>query len=865
MLALPFIGFAQQRLDISGEWTVCIDGNEKHSIQLPNTLDGAGLGEANTLTPALTKPQLSRLTRKHSFTGQATYQRGITITKEMAGKTLELLLERVMWRSRLLVDGKDLGQIQESLVSPHVYRIKGLTEGKHTLTLIIDNNKLHDISVDNLAHSYTNDTQIMWNGVLGRMELGVEPQINDVQVYPDVDKSCISVKVMADKPAFLLDGMQVSATCTADGEYVILINNMKLWNEFTPNLYTLTVAAGSQQKTVTFGMRSFKAKGNRLLINGKPTFLRGTLECCIFPLTGTPPTDERGWVKVFSTAREYGLNHLRFHSWCPPEAAFRVADKMGFYCQVELPNWSLKVNQDSATARFLYQEFDNIIRNYGNHPSLCIISCGNELQPDFKFLNELTHYMKTQDARHLYVTSTFTFEKGHGVKQEPEDDIFITQWTDNGWVRGQGVFDEKVPDFKSDYREAAKNITVPLVSHEIGQYSVYPNIREIDKYTGVLDPLNFKAIRNDLQKKGLLHKADDYLKASGKLAAILYKEEIERAMKTPQQSGFQLLDLHDFPGQGTALVGLLDAFWDSKGLVEPQRFREACAPVVPLAQFDKAVWKANETFSARVDVANYSLESIDGKQICWQIVDDMGDVYAEGTGRDISAGLNKVAVAKRLELIVSIKGTPWRNRWNIWVYPDVIMPQNKQIVVTASIDEALKALNKGKKVLFSPKKESVKGLEGKFLPVFWSPVHFPKQAGTMGLLCNPRHPALASFPTDMHSDWQWWNLVKRSRVMVLDSIAPVSPIVESVDNFVNNRRLAQVFEAKVGKGSLIFSSIDLLSDAQLPEFRQMQYSLLNYMNGSEFHPTSLLTERELRSLLLNEATEQKTDATSIYD
>ena len=865
ILALPFIGFAQQRLDISGEWTVCIDGNEKHSIQLPNTLDGAGLGEANTLTPALTKPQLSRLTRKHSFTGQATYQRGITITKEMAGKTLELLLERVMWRSRLLVDGKDLGQMQESLVSPHVYRIKGLTEGKHTLTLIIDNNKLHDISVDNLAHSYTNDTQIMWNGVLGRMELGVEPQINDVQVYPDVDKSCISVKVMADKPAFLLDGMQVSATCTADGEYVIPINNMKLWNEFTPNLYTLTVAAGSQQKTVTFGMRSFKAKGNRLLINGKPTFLRGTLECCIFPLTGTPPTDERGWVKVFSTAREYGLNHLRFHSWCPPEAAFRVADKMGFYCQVELPNWSLKVNQDSATARFLYQEFDNIIRNYGNHPSLCIISCGNELQPDFKFLNELTHYMKTQDSRHLYVTSTFTFEKGHGVKQEPEDDIFITQWTDNGWVRGQGVFDEKVPDFKSDYREAAKNITVPLVSHEIGQYSVYPNIREIDKYTGVLDPHNFKAIRDDLQKKGLLHKADDYLKASGRLAAILYKEEIERAMKTPQQSGFQLLDLHDFPGQGTALVGLLDAFWDSKGLVEPQRFREACAPVVPLAQFDKAVWKANETFSARVDVANYSLESIDGKQICWQIVDDMGDVYAEGTGRDISAVLNKVAVAKRLELIVSIKGTPWRNRWNIWVYPDVIMPQNKQIVVTASIDEALKALNKGKKVLFSPKKESVKGLEGKFLPVFWSPVHFPKQAGTMGLLCNPRHPALASFPTDMHSDWQWWNLVKRSRVMVLDSIAPVSPIVESVDNFVNNRRLAQVFEAKVGKGSLIFSSIDLLSDAQLPELRQMQYSLLNYMNGSEFHPTSLLTERELRSLLLNEATEQKTDATSIYD
>ena len=886
LLALPLFVFAQQRLDLSGEWKVSLNNSGVQTIMLPNTLDGAGIGEPNTLSPALTKPQLSRLTRKHSFIGEAKYQREITITKKLAGKPLELLLERVMWRSRLLIDGQDAGQTQESLVSPHVFHIKGLTEGKHTITLIIDNRKLHEISVDNLAHSYTNDTQIMWNGVLGRMELSMAPVITDVQVYPDVEKQQVDIKVKgcAADYGFALDGCNVVPTKVGDGEYVLPISNMKLWDEFTPNLYTLTVTALqsaphskskrqvisqlsplTSQLSVSFGMRSFKAQGNRLLINGKPTFLRGTLECCIFPLTGTPPTDERGWMKVFTTAREYGLNHLRFHSWCPPEAAFRVADKMGFYCQVELPNWSLKVNQDSATAKFLYQEFDNIIRNYGNHPSLCIISCGNELQPDFKFLNELTHYMKTQDPRHLYVTSTFTFEKGHGVKQEPEDDIFITQWTDNGWVRGQGVFDERVPDFKSDYREAAKDITVPLVSHEIGQYSVYPNIREIEKYSGVLAPLNFKAIRNDLQKKGLLHKADDYLKASGKLAVILYKEEIERAMKTPQQSGFQLLDLHDFPGQGTALVGLLDAFWDSKGLVEPQRFREACAPVVPLALFDKAVWKANETFTACVDIANYSLESMEDKTICWQLSDEMGDVYAEGSGKNITIILNKVSVAKRFELIVSIKDTPWRNRWNIWVYPEVVLPQDKKILVTSNIDEALKGLNKGKKVLFSPKKETVKGLEGKFLPVFWSPVHFPKQAGTMGLLCDPRHPALAHFPTDMHSDWQWWNLVKRSRVMVLDSIAPVSPIVESVDNFVNNRRLAQIFEAKVGKGTLIFSSIDLLTDSNLPEIRQMQYSLLRYMQSSEFHPSSSLPEADLRSLLLKESTEQKTAATSIYD
>ena len=298
--------------------------------------------------------------------------------------------------------------------------------------------------------------------------------------------------------------------------------------------------------------------------------------------------------------------------------------------------------------------------------------------------------------------------------------------------------------------------------------------------------------------------------------------------------------------------------------------------MVPLAQFDKAVWKADETFTAKVDIANYSFETMADKTISWQLNDEAGNAYAEGTGENIKIALNKVEKAQRLELVVAIKDTPWRNRWSIWVYPEVKFldkPSGKaerivesgKLIVTGDVDEAMKALKKGKKVLLSPKTATIKGLEGKFLPVFWSPVHFPKQAGTMGLLCNPQHPALANFPTEMHSNWQWWNLVKRSRVMVLDSIAPVQPIVESVDNFVNNRRLAQVFEAKVGKGSLIFSSIDLLTDAHLPELRQMQYSLVQYMLSDAFKPAMQLSEQDVRSLILEKSVDQKTDANSIYN
>ena len=874
---------AQQTIDLSGQWQLSLDSVQparyNDVITLPSTLDMAGKGTPNTLSPKLEKPQLSRLTRKFSHIGPAWYQREVTVPESMANRPLELRLERVLWKSRLYIDGKDTGLTQESLTTPHLYRIEqGLTAGSHVLTLMIDNRQQYDISVDQLCHSYTNDTQTKWNGVLGEMTLRALPDvyINKVEVFPDVKRQKVRVIVtlsqMPKTPVRISVDNTLRQELRASGitsETEIDIPDMKTWSEFCPTLYRLRVEAGDDVRELDFGMREIATEGNRLLMNGYPVFLRGTLECCVFPLTGAPAMDERGWLKTFETAREWGLNHLRFHSWCPPEAAFRVADRLGMYLQVELPVWSLTVNKDSATSRFLYDEAERILTNYGNHPSLCIISCGNELQPDFKFLNQLTAWMKQRDPRHLYATSSFTFEKGHGQHPEPEDQVFITQWTDHGWVRGQGVFDEQVPEFRTDYRDAARDVRVPLIAHEIGQYAVYPNIAETEKYTGVLDPLNFKAIQGDLRQKGLLSKAPLYTQASGRLAALLYKEEIERAMKTPQQSGIQLLGLQDFPGQGTALVGLLDAFWDSKGVIEPSRFREFCAPVVPLAWFDKAVWTQDETFRADLGMADYSMGTLASNRLVWEINDEQGCQLFSGEGNSVSASLAGIREATRLELVARIDGTPYRNRWSFWVYPNLETHKltnlkTHELILTQDIDEAVKQLKRGKRVLFSPRMEQVNGLEGKFLPVFWSPVHFPKQAGTMGLLAHPEHPALRHFPTDQNSDWQWWRLVKRSRVMVLDSIPQVDPIVESVDNFVRNRRLARVFEARVGKGSLLMSSFDLIG-SELPEARQLLYSLQQYVASPDFQPRASITEAELRQLVLREAKEEKTGATSIYE
>ena len=761
-----------------------------------------------------------------------------------------------------------------------------------------------------LAHAYTEDTQVKWNGVLGRMELKAENDVKlqQVNVYPDIAGKRIKVKavLVRTNPQTTQAEITLQVNCAETGkayepqtypaafphdtvciekEYA-LDEDMRLWDEFSPALYTLHASCHTRQGTdryeTTFGMREIGHTDGYLTINGNRIFLRGTLECCIFPLTGTPPTDEAGWEKVFSTAKAWGLNHLRFHSYCPPEAAFKVADRMGFYLQVELPNWSLTVGKDTATNRFLYQEFDRIIAAYGNHPSFCMLSAGNELQPDFQFLNAFVGYMKRQDNRHLYATTTFTFEQGHGTQPEPEDDFFVTQWTDKGWIRGQGVFDAEEPNFNKDYRKAAEGIKVPLISHEIGQYSVYPDMKEIGNYTGTLEPLNLKAIQKDLEKKGLAGKAERYLQASGRFAVQLYKEEIERAMKTPQFSGYQLLGLQDFPGQGTALVGLVNAFWESKKLTDERYFRQFCSPVVPLARFEKATWTTNETFAAQVEIANYYKEDIRGKHILWQLTDKTG--YEVGRGKldagtfkkgtvtsagEIHAGLEKVRNAAQLYLKVTIEDTDWENSWSIWVYPPLKELNAGDVVLTQDISQALSALEAGKKVLLSPRPDKLEGLEGKFLPVFWSPVHFPKQAGTMGILCDPKHPALLHFPTEMHSDWQWWNLVKHSKVLVMDSLPDLQPIIEVTDNFVNNRRLASVFETKYGKGKLIMSSIDLLSteSKQKPEVKQLLYSLTQYMNSADFVPTGTVSKQDLLSFFSkqNKGVEKRTDARSIYE
>ncbi len=905
-------------LSLAGTWKVSLREPRTtpatwQPIALPGTLEDAGIGEPLTLKPELTLPVLTRLQRKHTYVGPAWYRREVTIPTAWAGHRITLELERVLWESRVFVDGREISRA-DSLTTPHRHDLSAaLAPGVHELTLQIDNREIyrdasHHIAryevPENIAvgHAYTNHTQVMWNGALGFVRLRAENRVavERIAVHPrlgsapglTLDVAVANTSAQRAAGTLVISLRRAGPTTTAPalaelrkpievaaGGGVMHIDwslppgtAIEPWDEFSPTMYrleaslplTVTDQATEPRAIVStdFGFREIAARNGEFQLNGRRIFLRGNLECAIFPLTGYPPTDVASWRKLMGEAKRWGLNHLRFHSWCPPQAAFTAADELGLYLQIELPHWSKLAGQDAATWGFLQAEADRIVAEYGNHPSFALFSMGNELQGDFDHLNALVRRLRERDSRRLYAATSFTFQKDHGRSPEPSDDFFVTQYTGDGWVRGQGVFNDQPPAFDADYRIATAKITVPIVSHEIGQYAVYPDLREIARYTGNLVPLNFIAVRDDLTKKGLLELAPKFTAATGRFAALLYKEELERALRTPQFDGFQLLQLQDFPGQGTALVGLLNAFWESKGVVTPEEFRQACAPLVPLARFPKAIYERGELFQATVEVANF-FRDLPAAELTWTMRDERERAIGEGkfgptalpigNGREVGAislPIPPDGGAARWRLEVAVRGTSYRNSWRIWVYPRGVIDVPASVRLVTTLAEAQRALAAGERVLFAPPTAQITGIEGKFVPVFWSPVHFPKQPGTMGVLCDPAHPALRDFPTDSHSDWQWWDPALRSRSVVLDGLA-ATPIVRVIDNFNRNHSLANVFEARVGVGRLIFCAIDITTDlAMRPAARQLRASLLRYAASAEFAPSGSLGADELAGLLI---------------
>ena len=864
-LGLMSLSMQAQSISLAGEWQVEL-GESKSAFAkgkrvvtdaakraiLPGTIDTNHLGFAPKDTMETT-----HLTRLYAYKGAARYSRTINIPKDWKKKPVELFLERTRptW---VYVDG-ELVDSCNFISTPQRYLLpKKVKPGKHLLEIVVDNGRGVPEQVYGSSHAYTEDTQTNWNGIIGEIRLEVKSEERRVKKQRSASEGKANSNVL---PDFAKD---------------------------------------------------FHIEGAHFYANGHRIFLRGKHDAAVWPLTGHVEMSVEGWMKYLGTCKEYGINHVRFHSWCPPEAAFVAADSLGIYLQPELPFWGSFDKKDERLMAFLHQEGENILREYGHHPSFRMMALGNELWGDIDKMKEFV-----DDFRKIAPDKYYTFGSNYylgyqGIKEGM--DYFTTcriggeEWGKyNTHTRGSfsfadaydgGMINHFHPNSTMNFDEACdpwakpqawqkpdasrkQAAGIPIISHETGQFQTYPDYREMKKYTGVLHPYNFEVFRRRLAAAGMLSQADDFHKASGLWSVKLYKADIEMDLRTRNMAGFQLLDIQDYPGQGSAFVGILDAFMESKGITTPEEWRQWCSPVVPLLEVEKFCFEDGEKIQAKVKVANYGGASLKGKKLKWHLAEDEGVLnifsYDEGLV-DVGElnGVFHVQKPTKLLLTLNIEGTEARNSYELWVYPKKAMEKKGVIIAKDLNQEVVKVLEKGGKVLWMPTASShfvaaddtlsqadnatPYTVGGLFQTDYWNYRMFKTicennkkkvSPGTLGILTNPNHPIFKGFPTEMHTNWQWFPVIKESHPLVLDNFSKdYRPIVQVIDNIERNHKLGLVMEWKVGAGKLLVCMSDLEKAAKYPEGKAFYQSVIDYMRSASFNPSFEITVDELKKKLV---------------
>lgn len=925
-----------QTIDLSGSWRFAIDANDQglnnlwfnedlsDTIQLPGTMDQNKKGYRNE-----NRDFTEHLSRPFAYEGKAWYQKDIQIPKQWGNKRIILSLERSKI-TRLWVDDKFVAA-DNCLGVPQVHDVSEfLSPGKHTLTICVDNKIRPGVSG---GHQITDQTQTNWNGIIGKIFLRASDKvwIDSVLVYPDVsakkiavhvtlgqqlEKSAsgtlqISAKIFNSKSSHVVAPKaysfeNIEKTTALKYEYE-LGDDALLWDEFSPDLYTLTIKLKAavaeknfkQQYQTTFGLREFKTRGTQFTINGRPTFLRGKCDAMTNPILGHPSMKTKDWIRIFKIAKSHGINHYRFHSSTPPKAAFEAADIVGVYVQPELYNFSDDLSQSPEGAQYTKDEALRILKVYGNHPSFVMFALGNEMFHGRGVRAEIVRALRDFDQTRLYAQASNYELSAEGFAEG--DDYWVAVRANpkaseaDAAVRGSfshadlplGHIQTQPPSTRYDYSKALVNTFVPVVGHEIGQFQMYPDFDEIKKYTGVQKPWNLEVFRKRLKEAGMLDQWKDFFRASGALSIICYREEIEAALRTPGFGGFELLDLQDFPGQGTALVGVLDAFMDSKGLITPEKWRQFCSETVPLLRFDKYIWTADQTFTADAQVAHYGKEKLSA-DFSWCFKNAKGWVIDRSKIPSVQVTSGQVFDICKIEIplnncespakyTIEIKIGANTNEYPIWVYPpELSIDLSPKVLISRSWDKTKQQLQNGLSVLFIPElSDLVNSIEGFWASDFWCYPTFrsvcqnmnkPISPGTLGILCDPSHPALKAFTTESYSNWQWWYLIMNSRAMILDTTEKdFRPIVQVIDNFDRNHKLAMLFECKVGNGKLLVCSMDLPCLENHPEAKQMLWSLYEYMKSSAFKPKESYSAEFIGQMLFEKAQGSVTPKPELFE
>lgn len=937
---------AQSIIDLRGQWEFQQGESSptaiyKDQIQLPGSMLTNGKGNIVSVKTQWTgslydssfyfNPYMERyrvegqmkfpffLTPSKEYVGTSWYRRTVNIPKTWKHNRVILFLERPHIETTIYINNVEVGH-QMSLSVPHQYDITPYVKvGMDNEIAIKIYNGIENVCVGQDSHSVTDQTQGNWNGIIGKMELQAKPKcfVERVDVFPDVaHRKAILRLVMNDytpQPgqrkikgrSFAFVHIQAELMNSSKHHVVKsegamffgkkdnsgyiemeldMTDSCHLWNEFHPEYYQLSVVYAKDTVRTTFGMRDISIQGRQFYLNDQPIWMRGTVENCCFPQTGYPPTDVESWLKVFRKCKEYGLNHMRFHSYCPPEAAFEAADQLGFYLQPEGPSWpnhGVRLRRGMSIDQYLIDEGKAILDQYGNHPSFVMMAAGNEPAGDWvPYCRDWVKTMREYNPTKVYCGASV----GGGWAWD-----FGSEYHVKGGARGLD-WDRKAPssaddyydgmEYPRNYKDSVPNHT-PIIAHEQGQWCAFPDFKEIKQYENcAYQPGNFDIFRDLLRDHGMEKQAEKFLQASGKLQVLAYKYEIERNLRTKDYAGFQLLSLNDYSGQGSALVGPLNVFWREKGYVNAHEWKGFCSPVVPLAKFPKFVFENTESLIIPVELyqtseaiyassngqenveVTYQIEGFNQQGLLWKGFAPCGKNIPLG---EVNMSFASIEKPTKLTLRVNVHqlntNLSYSNHWDFWVYPSVDEEStlSKNIYISDSLDaKAIQVLEKGGNVLITAAGKVRYGNDVRhtYLPVFWNTSWFKmRPPHTTGAYIQKEHPVFNNFPTDDWQDLQWWELVNKTQVMNLSEFPmDYQPIIQPIDTWHVSRKLGMLVEANVLNGKLLMTTIDITNhlDKRIVA-RQLRHSILTYMMSDKFKPSLNLSPDVVSHLFEREA------------
>lgn len=897
--------------DLQGKWDLYLDGEKKckkppqgnDTIVLPDSTAHAKKGVPDH------EPNTGYMTDRYYFEGYAWYSRKILVEEEWTDKKLTLFLERTRI-STVYIDGDEIGT-EDSLCGFHKHDLTGkLTAGEHVLTVRVNNTDYPTKG----GHMTSPDTQTNWNGIVGRIEL----QIRDL-CYPDnlqiaaevPEKVSISADLYGEKEGLTkVVVRRKNGEILYEGEHsfaegrlfteITLEGEDLLWDEYHTNLLTAEVTFGTESIEAAFGIRKLSHDVRRLLVNGREVFWRGKHDGLVFPHTGYAPMTVEEWKQVFATVKEYGINHYRFHTCCPPEAAFAAADEMGIYMEPELPFWGSILTPEEegfngAEQAYLIEEGYRIMKDFGNHPSFVMLSLGNELWGNTERVNSFLHEYKKKDQRHLYTQGSNNFQFCPLV-QEDEDVFCGVRLAHDRLFRGsyamcdapQGHIQTDAPNSCHNYDDIIAPLQVsegeasegyieiqygtgtkkvkavnagealipqiPVISHEIGQYDFFPDFTELDKYEGSQQPLYLEIYRKRMEKSDTYKQWEDFYQATGALAVDCYKREIETALRSKELSGFQLLDLQDFPGQCVALVGVLNAWLENKGLVTAKEWRRFCSDTVILAELDSFVVKSRDHIDMPVKLSVCNREDFEGTQLQCRVLSEgrllyeaqlpivKKDVRIWEVG-EVSFDLPMLQDPCMIKIELKIAGTEYENEYTLWAYPDEnvtiteqeIVCDGKQLAIARTLEKAEEYQSAGTAFIYIPDPEEG-DVEGTYCTDFWNYPMFRSisesvkrkvPVGTLGLYIDKENELLKEFTCENYSTPQWYQMVMHSHCSVLDGRDDVKIIVQPIDNVERCHKLGMLYQ----QGGMTVCTSRLWEIAEYPEVKAFAKALVNRVKG----------------------------------